>query len=313
MSERTGTVAARVHRRLLPVALVVSLVACTDAAPPLTALEPEAAKRGAYLATAANCASCHTRRGGQPFAGGRALETPFGVFFAPNITPDSADGIGRWNFADFRRAVRWGVSPRNEHYYPVFPYTSYTGMSDDDIADLWAYLRMLPPISGAGRTHELGLPYNQRLAMVPWKLLFLYRGPLEPLPSQSEEWNRGRYLVTSVAHCADCHSPRNMFGGIDRNRFMAGTRGTQGGVDFWDVPNITPDLETGLGRWSVDDIAALLAGRGMRGMHVGGPMREVVANTSRLTEADRRAMAVYLKSVPPRYGVVKPGAGMCCR
>lgn len=305
--------AVRLGRGVLPLIGALLLAACTETAPPEGAPDPAAAQRGAYLATAANCASCHTARGGNPFAGGRALETPFGVFFTPNITPDAASGIGDWRLADFKRALRSGVSPRNEHYYPVFPYPSYTGMSDADVTDLWAYLRTVPPIVSQRRPHELGLPYKQRLAMVPWKLLFLYRGPVEPLPDQSDAWNRGRYLVTSVTHCADCHSPRNPLGGIDRNRFMAGVRGTQGGIEGWNVPNITPDLETGIGRWSLQDVTALLAGRGMRGMHVGGPMREVVDNTSRLTEGDRQAMAVYLKSLPTRYGGVKPGGGMCCR
>ena len=272
--------------------------------------DPEAARRGAYLATAGNCANCHTNGagGGAAFAGGRALPTPFGVFFAPNITPDPTHGVGAWSLEDFSRALRRGVSPRNEHYYPVFPYTSYTGMTDGDIADLWAFLRQVPAVPQPDRPHELGFPFNVRLAMAPWKILFLDRGPLAPEPARSPEWNRGRYLVNAVAHCADCHAPRNSLGAVDRARHMSGTRER---LEGYEVPNITPDVETGIGRWTVQDLAGLLAGRGMRAMHVGGPMREVVSNTARLTEADRLAMATYLKSLPPRYGEVRPGGRMC--
>ena len=293
-------------------ALVLSMTTASQAqvAQSSSVPDPAAVRRGAYLATAGNCASCHTnsRAGGLAFAGGRALPTPFGVFFAPNITPDRSHGIGDWSFEDFERALRRGVSPRNEHYYPVFPYTSYTGVTDGDIADLWAYLRSLPPIAQPDRPHELQFPYNVRLAMAPWKILFLDRGPLESEPGRSPEWNRGRYLVNAVAHCADCHAPRNPLGAVDRGRLMSGTRER---LEGYEVPNITPDVETGIGGWSVQDLAALLAGRGMRAMHVGGPMREVVSNTARLTEADRLAMATYLKSLPPRYGEVRPGGRMC--
>jgi mono/diheme cytochrome c family protein len=276
--------------------------------------DPAAVQRGAYLLTAANCASCHTLPGSgsaHQLAGGRALPTPFGVFFSPNITPDPIHGIGGWTFGDFKRALRRGVSPSNTHYYPVFPYTSYTGMSDSDIEDLWAYLGSVPPVSQPNRPHELGFPYSLRLAMAPWKVLFLDQGPLKPEPGRPPEWNRGRYLVNAVAHCADCHAPRNFLGAVDRGRTMSGTRER---LEGYEVPNITPDIQTGIGRWSVGDVTGLLAGRGMRAMHVGGPMREVVRNTSRLSEADRTAMAVYLKSLPPRFGEVKPGGmmgGMC--
>lgn len=240
------------------------------------------------------------------------METPFGVFFTPNLTSDPTYGIGRWRLEDLRRALRYGVSPENQHYYPVFPYGSFTGMSDADISDLWAYLRTVQAVPQPNRAHELGFPFNQRLAMAPWKILFLYRGPLEPAPEQSPVWNRGRYLVTSVTHCADCHSPRNILGAIDRSRFMAGVAGRDGGPDGWSAPNLTPDPRSGIGRWTVDGIAAVLAGRGMRGMHIGGPMREVVWNTAQLTEEDRRAIAVYVKSLPAVYNVVRSGGG-CCR
>ena len=266
-----------------------------------------AIQRGAYLALGANCASCHTAPGGRPFAGGPPLATAFGVFYPPNITQDPTHGIGQWSFDNFKRALRRGVSPANTHYYPVFPYASYTGMSDGDIAALWAYLRAVPAVAQANRAHEVGFPFNWRILLAAWKIMFLDRGPMEPDPGKSLEWNRGRYLVEAVTHCAECHGPRNLFASLDRSRYMAGVPAERGGIEGWNVPNITPDPETGIGRWSVEDLAGLLAGRGMRAMHVGGPMREVVRNTSRLTEADRLAMAVYLKSLPPRHGEVKPG------
>jgi mono/diheme cytochrome c family protein len=268
----------------------------------------DAVRRGEYVAGAANCANCHTTQGGLPFAGGPALSTPFGIFYPPNITPDPAHGIGLWSFDNFKRALRRGVSPENTHYYPVFPYPSFTGMSDADLADLWAYLRTVPPVAEASRPHEVGFPFNVRLLLAPWQILFLVRGPIEPDPGKSLEWNRGHYLVEAVTHCAECHTPRNLLGAVERNRYMAGQRDA---VEGWDVPNISPDSETGIGRWSVEELAGCLGGGGMRAMHVRGPMREVVQNTSNLTDADRLAMAVYLKSLPPRYGEVKPdGMGM---
>jgi mono/diheme cytochrome c family protein len=278
----------------------------TDPRAPRT--DTGAVQRGAYIAGAANCANCHTTQGGQAFAGGPAVSTPFGVFFPPNITPDRTHGIGQWSFDNFKRALRRGVSPNNTHYYPVFPYASYTGMSDADIADLWTYLRTVPPVAQINRPHEVGSPFSWRLLLAPWKVLFLDRGPIKPDSGKSPEWNRGRYLVEAVTHCAECHTPRNLFAALERSRYMAGVRN---GVEGWDVPNISPDPETGIGRWSVEEIAGLLAGRGMRAMHVGGPMRDVVKNTSKLTDADRLSMATSLKSLPARYGEAKSGAGMC--
>lgn len=303
----------KVFYRWFGATLIVSMltngslsVAWAQTAPAMVG-DADAARRGAYVLAAANCANCHTARGGRLLAGGRALPTPFGVFFSPNITQDATHGIGTWTLENFERALRRGVSPSNAHYYPVFPYTSYTGMSDSDIADVWAYLRTVQPVAQPNRPHELGWPYNIRLAMAFWKILFLSRGPIEPEPEKTAEWNRGRYLVNAVTHCADCHAPRNPLGAIDRGRQMSGTRER---LEGYEVPNITPDIETGIGRWSIGDITNFLAGRGMRAMHVGGPMREVIWNTSRLTEADRRSIAVYLKSLPPRFGEVKPGGMM---
>lgn len=298
---------AWISRGLLLVSTAIAPAHAQTAPPSRDAPDAEAIQRGAYLAVGANCATCHTAPGGRPFAGGPALATEFGVFYPPNITQDPTHGIGHWSFDNFKRALRRGVSPTNTHYYPVFPYASYTGMSDGDLAALWAYLRTVPAVDQANRPHEVGFPFNWRILLAPWKIMFLNRGPIEPDPGKSPEWNRGRYLVEAVTHCAECHTPRNVFAAVERSRYMAGVPAEQGGIERWNVPNITPDPQTGIGQWSVEDIAALLAGRGMRGMHVGGPMRQVVQNTAQLTEVDRLAIAGYLKSLPARHGEVKPG------
>src|SRR5690606_23286716 len=178
------------------------------------AAEDDAVRRGEYVFNAAGCLGCHTdaKGGGKPLAGGRPLETPFGVFYAPNITPDPATGIGTWSLDDFRRALRDGEMPSGEAYYPSFPYTSLPGMSDADIADLFAYLKTREPVVRPNRAHELRFPFGWRFLMRFWRALYFESGPLEPVTDQSPEWNRGRYLVEALGHCAECHTPRNALG-----------------------------------------------------------------------------------------------------
>jgi len=259
-----------------------------------------AAARGAYLFTAAGCAGCHTDIAGKgpPLAGGRALKTPFGTFYGPNITPDPDQGIGRWSFEDFRRAMRLGLAPDGSHYFPVFPYPSFTGMTDADLADLWAYMRGLAPVARPNRPHDVAFPFSWRLPMAGWKWLFFEPGPFVADPARSPEWNRGAYLVQAVAHCGECHTPRNRLGALDRDRHLAGTASGPGGGP---VPNITPDPDTGIGRWSAADLTYMLAiGLLPDGDVVGDEMGEVVENgTSKLTDADRTAIAEYLRSVDP--------------
>jgi mono/diheme cytochrome c family protein len=259
----------------------------------------DAVPRGAYLANAAGCEDCHTDRehGGQPYAGGRALATPFGTFYSPNITLDPQTGIGRWSDKEFLRALRDGVRPDGANYFPVFPYPSFTKITDADAQAIKAYLFSLPAVRQANRAHDVSFPFSWRFLQNIWKLLFFSPGPFRPAPERAEAYNRGAYLVTALAHCGECHTPRNWFGATEPDRFLAGN---PHGPDGKPVPNITPDPQTGIGDWAEEDIATLLkTGQTPEFDFVGGAMGEVVRNTSRLDDADRRAIAVYLKSVPP--------------
>ncbi|CAL78833.1 Diheme cytochrome c-type [Bradyrhizobium sp. ORS 278] len=250
------------------------------------------------------CASCH-QVPNQPdrlkLGGGLPLESPFGTFYAPNISPDPTDGIGRWSEADFVNAVLRGVSPGGGHYYPAFPYTSYAGAKVDDVRDLFAYMKTLPPVSGASRPHDLPFPFNIRRTVGVWKLLFFDDKPFVADASRSAEWNRGAYLVNTLGHCAECHSPRNLLGGIKTAQRLAGGPDPEG---HGFVPNIT---QKGLADWSESDISYFLeTGQLPDGDSAGGSMARVIRNTSQLTPEDRKAMAIYLKSLPPVEGPPKP-------
>jgi mono/diheme cytochrome c family protein len=265
--------------------------------------DADAVKRGEYLADAANCVGCHTdkKHGGQPFAGGGEVPTPFGIYYSRNITPDPKYGIGAWTDQDFLRALRQGISPSGAHYFPAFPFPSFTGMTDRDILDIRAYLLTQKPAAVANKPHAVPFPYDVRSTMVLWRLLYFNQGPLAPDPSKSPEWNRGRYLVSAVAHCGECHTPRNFLGASEKGRSFAGAQ-LSGANAKW-APNITPDAEHGIGKWSLDEIATVLKlGTTPDGSVVESPMSEVVEGTSKLTDADRAAIAVYLKSVPALPG-----------
>jgi mono/diheme cytochrome c family protein len=241
------------------------------------------------------CSSCHAipnQKDTTQLGGGLALNSPFGVFYVPNISSDTKDGIGGWNEAQFLTAMVKGTSPAGEHLYPALPYTSYQRMSFDDLRDLFAYLKTLPAISGKVRDHVLPFPFNIRRAVGIWKLLFLDGRTFAMNPTQPAQWNRGAYLVNGPGHCAECHSPRNFLGAVVASRrFTGGQSPTgQGGV-----PNITQGK---LKDWTVEDFVETLdTGITPDSDKVGGPMVEVVANTSQLSAADREAMAVYLKSL----------------
>ena len=250
--------------------------------------DPAAAKRGEYLYIAGNCGGCHGKG-----EGGRAIATAFGTFYSRNITPDPAHGIGRWSDKDFIRALRDGVSPEGEYYFPAFPFTSFTGMSDRDILDLRAYLTTLAPSSAANRPADTILP---RAAMALWRGFYFTPGPWARDPSRSEEWNRGAYLANAVAHCGECHTPRDALGGMEiARRFAGGKLADNSGKD---APNLTPAR---LGAWRVEDFATVLE-TGMKpdGDFVAKPMSEVAEATAKLTPADRRAIAAYIKSLPPK-------------
>lgn len=268
-------------------------------AAPAWAADEAAVKRGELLFNAADCTACHTdvKGGGKPLAGGRPLDTPFGRFYGPNITPDKENGIGGWSEAQFRRALREGLDDDGDYLFPVFPYTSFTGMTDQDIADLYAYLQTRPPVAQASKPHEVGFPFSWRFLQVFWRMLFFSEGPLQPVAGQGAEWNRGRYLAEAVVHCEECHTPRNFLGGLKRSQAFSGN---PQGPDRMKVPNVTPDAETGIGKWSLDDITTLLkTGQTPDFDFVGSGMSEVVKGTAALSDEDRRAIAVYVKSLAP--------------
>ncbi len=265
-----------------------------------TVAGPDEVERGAYLFRAGLCAGCHTdvKAGGQPLAGGAVLPTPFGTFHGPNITPDPDHGIGRWTDADFIRAMREGTAPDGRHYYPAFPYTSFTLASDADLLALKAYIFSLPPAAVPSRPHDLPFPFGFRWLMWIWKWLFFTPGPFVPDGVRDADWNRGAYLVEGLGHCGECHTSRGFLGAMDRGVAYAGTAD---GPDGKAVPNITPDRETGIGGWSAVDLTYFLdTGILPDGDVAGGLMDEVVREgTGRLTPEDRRAMAVYLRALPP--------------
>ncbi len=276
---------------------LAALVLLGSAAAAAADADPQAAARGEYVLRAANCLSCHTAEGGEPLAGGRALKTPFGIFHSSNITPDAETGIGAWSEEDFVRALREGVSPDARHYFPVFPYTSFAGMRDDDLRDLWAYLRTVPAVAQANRPHEVDPPYSWRWTLGPWKVLNFDRGPLVDDPQRSPAWNRGRYLVEALGHCGECHTPRDWMGAKRAGMALAGAAE---GAEGKPAPNITPDPDTGIGGWSKTDLTFFLeTGFMPDGDVVGGLMGEVIENSTRhLTKADRDAIAEYLLSLP---------------
>lgn len=254
------------------------------------------AKRGEYLAKAGGCLGCHTeeRKDATPFAGGRALKTPFGTFYGPNITPHPQAGLGRWTEADFVRAMRHGRRPDGANYFPAFPYPSFTKINDQDLRDLWAYLRTLAPSNRASQPHVLGFPFGWRFLVTIWKWLFFTPGPYQSAPGVAEIVNRGAYLVQALGHCGECHTPRNFLGGPKSSRFLAGGKSPEGK----DVPNLTP---TRLKKWrDVDFKDFLVTGVNSDGDIPAEAMGEVIRNTtSQLTPEDLAALIAYLRSLPP--------------
>jgi mono/diheme cytochrome c family protein len=259
---------------------------------------------GQVMFNAGGCASCHAVPD-QPdrlrLGGGVAIKSPFGTFYAPNISSDPTDGIGKWSEAEFVNAVMHGVSPDGQHYFPAFPYTSYQHARREDVLDLFAYLKTLPAVAGKVRDHDVRFPFNIRRNVGIWKFLFMDGKPFVADSAKSPQWNRGAYLVNSFGHCAECHSPRNALGGITAAQRFAGGPNPEG--EGW-VPNIT---QKGLGEWSAKDIAYFLkTGELPDGDSVGGAMTRVIKNTSQLPDDDLAAMADYLKSLPPVDGPPRP-------
>ncbi len=288
-------------RLLVPVCAVLLVSGASLAG--TAAAEPDAVARGKYVLRAAGCVACHTdeKGGGTVLAGGRALETPFGTFYTPNITPDPGAGLGGWTEADFLQALSQGRDPQGRPYYPAFPYTSYRGMTEQDMRDLWAYLQSVPPADRANKPHELGFPYGLRFLATVWQWLYFEPAPFRPNPDRSDVWNRGAYLVRHLGHCAECHSPRGRLGALDGGRELAGN---PEGPDGKKVPNITPHAKDGIGGWSKTDIAFFLkTGFLPDGDVAGGAMEDVIReSTSRLSDEDRAAIAAYVQSLSPVPG-----------
>ncbi len=257
---------------------------------------------GRTMFYAGGCASCHATPGQDDklkLGGGLALHSPFGTFYAPNISPHPRDGVGQWSVDAFVRAMREGVSPDGRHYFPAFPYTSYQRMGAKDIADLFAYLKTLAPIEGRVREHDLPFPFNIRRLVGGWKLLHLDGKPFVANPRQDAAWNRGAYLVEGPGHCAECHSPRNLLGGIVTEKRFAGGPDPEGKGT---VANITPHKD-GIAGWSKGEMANFLkTGETPSYYSAGGSMGAVIRNTSQLTDADRAAMAQYLIGLAPIAG-----------
>ncbi len=257
-------------------------------------------KRGAYVLRASGCVTCHTdaENDGAFLAGGRPLETPFGTFYSPNITFDAEHGIGAWDEKDFHRALRHGVAPDGSSYYPVFPYTTYTRMRREDMHALWVYLGTVEKSARENTPHDLVWYMRSRLANRAWKILFFRPGVYHRDSRRSKEWNRGAYLVTAMAHCGECHTPRTVFGNVDNDRAYSGTKD---GPEGESVPNITPDEDTGIGDWDRSELTDYLSeGLMPDGDYAGGAMADVVDDgLSYLKPGDIDAIAEYIESVKP--------------
>jgi mono/diheme cytochrome c family protein len=250
--------------------------------------------------------ACHTDRGGQPWAGGRAIDTPFGVVHASNLTPDERTGLGAWTAGDFWRALHHGRSRDGRLLYPAFPFPNYTEVTRDDADAMYAYLRTLPAVERPNTPHQLRWPYSTQAALAVWRALYFRPGEYEPEPQQSAQWNRGAYLVRGLGHCSACHTARNALGASSDMMDLSG------GVipmQNWYAPSLASPAEAGVGHWSLDDIARLLRTGAVPHATVLGPMAEVVLySTQYLTADDAQAMAVFLKSLPPAQAAAEASA-----
>ena len=259
--------------------------------------------RGKALTDAGGCASCHTADPAKPFAGGKRIDTPFGGIYSPNLTPDLETGLGGWSDDEFYRALRFGVARDGSRYYPAFPYPNFTKLTRQDIFAIRAYLATLTPVRNTPPAPELRWPLNYRVVMRGWNWLFFKPGILMPDQQKSTEWNRGRYLVEGASHCGACHTPKNIFGADKRGQAYGG-----GLVQGMFAPRLDAAMRSGLKSWSVEDIAEYLQSGRNGKSHAGELMSEVVVNsTSRMSDADVRAIAVYLKDLPA--GAPEPKVG----
>lgn len=276
--------------------IVVSLATAACLCGAGTVAADAAVERGRYVFFAAGCISCHTAD--QALAGGRPLETPFGTFYPPNITPSGEHGIGTWSSADLERALRHGINPQGEHYYPAFPYPSYTSMTVEDMQAVYAYLMAQPAAARENRPHELYWPFSSRPMISHWKNGSFTPGAFVPDPGKSAQWNRGAYLARALGHCSECHTPRGFLGMPRAGYYLAGScTGPEGRL----TPNITPDRQTGIGNWTREELIHFLAtGRRPDGSFTGGLMLEVLGTSCmRLSGYDRESLVTYLLSLQP--------------
>jgi mono/diheme cytochrome c family protein len=292
----------RIIGSIIAIAVIAGAIAAFAVVwrPAISAIDPPApasfdgalVKHGRDLAAIGNCNDCHTVRGGKDFAGGLPVPTPFGTIYSSNITPDTETGIGRWSEAAFRRAMQSGVDRDGQHLYPTFPYDHFTHVSDDDDRALYAYLMTRQPVRAPARENQLAFPFNQRIAVAGWKLLFLRRGSYQPDSTKSAEWNRGAYLVEGLAHCGACHTPRNALGAEKTQASFAG-----GDVDNWHAYAINSQSSAPV-PWDADALYQYLR-QGWHPDHgvARGPMAEVVRNLSEVPESDVRAIATYMAGV----------------
>jgi mono/diheme cytochrome c family protein len=257
---------------------------------------------GQAMFIAGNCSACHTSPGEADrtkLAGGLKLKSPFGTFVTPNISPDRTFGIGGWTEIEFADAMKRGTGRHGEHLYPAFPYASYSLMKTSDVRDLFAYLKTLPALATASAPHELKFPFNIRLAVGGWKLLYFHPHEFSPDPRKSAAWNRGAYLAEGPAHCAECHTPRNALGGMEEGKLYAGAPNLEAGGRF--ASNITPHKD-GLGDWSGQDIADFLKSGTDKCFNEPTGMKDVIASTSKLSDADNAALGAYIHALPPIAG-----------
>jgi mono/diheme cytochrome c family protein len=273
-----------------------------------TSLDPQnfgQIERGRYLAIAGDCTSCHSVPGsGQPFAGGRSIETPFGIVVGANITPDSETGIGAWSDESFVRALREGKGHDGELLYPAMPYPYYTKLSESDALAIRAYLNTVKPVRNAVVSNKLPFPLDIREGMAAWNALYFTSGEFKPDSTKTAEWNRGAYLVEGLGHCGACHTPKSALGGDDRAHTFQGYA-----LQGWFAPNITNDNERGLGGWSVADIVAYLKnGHNSTSASTGIMAEEITLSSSHMTDADLTAIATYLKALPGQ--TASPPAGI---
>ena len=290
---------------VVAVPVVWRLSTRVDAPGPSPLAISSTAERGAYLAKVGNCAGCHTARGGLPYAGGVALDTPFGAVYSSNLTPDAATGIGNWTREDFWRAMHHGTSRDGRLLYPAFPYTSYTLVTRDDADALFAFLTNLPAINQVNTAHAVRFPYNLQAALAVWRALYFKPASFQPDASATFEANRGAYLVNSLGHCSACHAARNALGATNGLNLAGGLIPVQN----WYAPSLVSPQEASVANWRLDDIKALFRTGRSPQASVNGPMADVVmGSTQHFNDTDLTAMAVYLKALAPAAATPSPAS-----